>query len=63
MEAIARDSPAGFAAPPVLVFPDWDVVEEGFRPFPVYRASSIDGFGSAIEQEPSQRLREAHRLC
>ena len=39
------------AAPPILVFPDWDAVADGSRPFRVYCDACIDGFGAALEQE------------
>ena len=51
MEVIVRDMLAELAVPPVLVFPDWDAVEDGSRPFRVYCDASIDGFGAALEQE------------
>ena len=38
-------------APSVLVFPDWDAVEDGSRPIRVYCGASIDGFGATLEQE------------
>ena len=46
-----RDMLAVLAAPPVLVFPDWDAVEGGSRPFQVHCDASIDGFGATLEQE------------
>ena len=42
MEAIVRDMFAELAAPPVLVFPDWDAVEDGSRPFWVYCDANIN---------------------
>ena len=39
------------AAPPILVFPDWDVVADGSRFFHVYCDAYIDVFGAAHEQE------------
>ena len=51
MEDIVRDMLAELAAPPVLIFPDWDAVEEGSRPFRVYCDASIDGFSATLEQE------------
>ena len=53
MEVIVRDMLAELAAPPVLVFPDWDAVEDGSRRFRVYGNASIDGFGTTLEQEQS----------
>ena len=49
-EAIVRDMLADLAAPPVLVFPGWDAVEDGSRLFRVYCDASIDGFGATFEQ-------------
>ena len=37
--------------PPVLVFPDWDAVADGSRPFHVYCDACVNGFGAALEQE------------
>ena len=50
MEVIVRDMFAELAAPPVLVFSDWDAVEDGSRPFRVYCDASIDGFGATLGQ-------------
>ncbi|MEP1591365.1 ribonuclease H family protein, partial [Sulfitobacter sp.] len=36
------------AAPPFLVFPDWDAVPDAFH---VYCDACIDGFGAALKQE------------
>ena len=46
-----REILAGLATPLVLVFPDWDAVSDGTRPFHVYCDACIDGFGAALEQE------------
>ena len=51
MEIIVREILAELAAPPILVFPDWDAVADGSRPFHVYCDACIDGFGAALEQE------------
>ena len=51
MEVIVRDMLAELADPPVLVFPDWDAVADGSRPFRVYCDASIDGFGATLDQE------------
>ena len=51
MEAIVRDILTELTAAPVLVFPDWDAVEDGSRSFRVYCDASIDGFGSTLEQD------------
>ena len=51
MEKIVREILAELAAPPILVFPDWDAVADGSRLFHVYCDACIDGFGAALEQE------------
>ena len=51
MEILMQEIPAELATPPILVFPDWDAVADGSRPFHVYRYAFIDGFGAALEQE------------
>ena len=42
---------AELAAPPILVFPNWDAVADGSRPFHVYCDACIDRFGATLEQE------------
>ena len=51
MEKLAREILAELTTPPVLVFPEWDAVADGTRPFHVHCDACIDGFGSALEQE------------
>ena len=51
MEVVVGEILAELAAPPILVFPDWDAVADGSRPFHVYCDACIDGFGAALEQE------------
>ena len=51
MEVIVRQILAELAAPPVLVFPDWDAVADGSRPSHVYCDTCTNGFGAALEQE------------
>ena len=51
MEFIVREILAELATPPILVFPDWDAVADGSRPFHAYCDTCIDGFGAALEQE------------
>ena len=41
MEIIVREILAELAAPPILVFPDWDAVADGSHPFHVYCDASI----------------------
>ena len=42
---------AELATPPILVFPNWDAVADGSRPFHVNCDACIDGFGAALEQK------------
>ena len=46
-----RETLAELTTPPVPVFPDWDAVADGTRPFHVYCDACIDGFGAAREHE------------
>ena len=46
--------PAQLAAPPVLVFPDWDAVEDDSRSFRVCYDASIDGSITRLEQKQSE---------
>ena len=48
IEVIVREINAELAAPPVLVFPDWDAAADGSRPFHVYYDACIDDFGAAL---------------
>ena len=41
IKVIVRESIAELAAPPILVFPDWDAVADGSHPFHVYCDASI----------------------
>ena len=50
MEVIVREILAELAAPPSLVFSDWDAVADGSRPIYVYCDTCIDGFGAAFDQ-------------
>ena len=54
METFVREILAEVATPSILVFPSWDAVADGSRPFQVYCESCIDGFGAALEQELPQ---------
>ena len=51
MEKLVREILAELTTPPVLVFPDWDAVADGTRPFHVYCDACIDRFGGALELE------------
>ena len=42
---------AELAAPPILVFPDWDVVIDTSRPFRLHCDASTAGLGATLEQE------------
>ena len=59
---------AEFAAPPILVFPDWNTVIDKSGPFPLYCDASTDGLGATLEQKqpvlsaPSSILAEQHSL-
>ena len=46
-----RENFAKLGAPSVLIFPAWNAVTDGFRPFNVYCEACIDGFDAALEQE------------
>ena len=49
MEVTVREILVELATPPILVFPDWDAVAGGSRPFHIYCDACIDGFGAALE--------------
>ena len=51
MGKLMREFLAELATPPILVWPNWDAVTDGSRPFYVYCDASIDGFGAALEQK------------
>ena len=51
METTVRRLLEELSAPPVLVYPDWDVVADNSRPFLLYCDTSVDGFGATLEQE------------
>ena len=51
MEAAVRALLAELAAPPILVFPDWDAVIDKSRPFRLHCDASTDGLGATLEQE------------
>ena len=51
MKKLVREILADLTTPPVLVFPGWDAVADGTRPFHAYCDACIDGFGPAFEQE------------
>ena len=51
MEDTVRTLLAELAAPPILVFPDWDAVTDKSRPFRLHCDASIAGFGATLEQE------------
>ena len=51
MEDTVRALLAELATPPILVFPDWDVVIDTSRPFPLHCDASTAGLGATLEQE------------
>ena len=51
MEEAVRTLLAELAAPPILVFPDWDAVIDKSRPFRLHCDASTDGLGATLEQE------------
>ena len=51
MEATVRELLAELSRPPVLVFPDWDAIEDQSRPFRLHTDASQDGLGATLEQE------------
>lgn len=51
MGSAVRQLLAELATPPVLVYPDWDTVSDGSRPFRLCCDASRDGFGGTLEQE------------
>ena len=53
MEKRVRALLAELAAPPILVFPDWDAVIDKSRPFRLHCDASTDGLGATLEQEQS----------
>ena len=55
MEVIVRELLAELVAPPILVFPDWDALVDGYFPFHVYCDACIGDFGTALEQEQPDR--------
>ena len=51
MEETVRTLLAELAAPPILVFPDWDAVIDKSRPFRLHCDASTDGLRATLEQE------------
>ena len=51
MEDTVRALLAELAAPPVLVFPDWDAVIDTSRPFRLHCDASTAGLGATLKQE------------
>ena len=62
MEKLVREILAELATPPILVFPNWDAVADGSRPFHVYCDACIDGFGAALEQEQEDGFMKLSRI-
>ena len=58
MEDTVRTLLAELAAPPILVFPDWDAVIDTSRPFRLHCDASTAGLGITLEQEqPDSSIR------
>ena len=53
MEETVHALLAELAAPPILVFPDWDAVIDKSRPFRLHCDASTDGLGATLEQKQS----------
>ena len=51
MEATVRALLAKLAAPPILVFPDWEAVIDMTRPFRLHCDASTAGLGATLEQK------------
>ena len=51
IEDTVRALLAELAAPPILVFPDWDAVIDTTRPFRLHCDASTAGLGATLEQE------------
>ena len=51
MEDTVRTLLAELAAPPILVFPDWDAVIDTSRPLRLHCDASTAGLGATLEQE------------
>ena len=51
MEHTVRALLAELAAPPILVFPDWDAIIDTSRPFRLHCNASTAGLGATLEQE------------
>ena len=51
MEDTVRSLLAELAAPPLLVFPNWDAVIDESRPFRLHWDASTAGFRATLEQE------------
>ena len=61
MEDIVRALLAELAAPPTLVFPDWDAVIDTTRPFRLHCDASTAGLGATLEQEQPDGTRSRLR--
>ena len=58
MEDTVRALLAELAAPPILVFPDWDAVIDTSRPFRLHCDASTAGLGATLEQkQPDDSIR------
>ena len=51
MEVVVREVLAELAKRPILVFPDWDAVDNGSTPLLICCDASNDGLGATLEQK------------
>lgn len=49
MEKTVRVLPGELAEPPILVFPNWDAIEDRSLPLMLYYDASTDGIGTTLE--------------
>ena len=61
MERLVGEFLADLTTPPVLVFPDWDTVADGTRPFHVYLRCLHRRIRSRSRTEADERLYRTHR--
>ena len=50
-KAIVRERLAELSTPPVLIYPNWDAVNDNSRPFLLYYDASVEGSGATLENE------------
>ena len=57
MEAIIRQLLHNLTTPPILVYPDWDAVDNNSRPFRLYCNAIRDGGATLDQEEPDGSIR------